>query len=516
MAKYPPKTISSQRGGLMSLFGSGVSKKRWEAENLNDAKNIEQSDIFGYGASSTTVATLLGGSGGIRTRNQIYLDWLDMSRDAICSSAIKLLTTTAMGGHATSGDIVFIEKKPEIQENNKLCSLVEEISRNISPLLNRNIYSLAYTGAMFGDAYARLYSDDKRGIVHINTDEMLHPSLVQPFERGGKTAGYAISVGNRNFESLNIAQVARFKMPRVQWIPQHGVIEKSYHTALSEDRLDQLVLMPSMAGGSLLYSAEKSYRNLDNTIYGLVAQRMSMSLDHRIVGLQMEGMSLEQQDLFGKSVVDMFNKVKTTVADAVQSGKPIVESIVSILPMFSEKQLVTLSQGNTATQTITVEDVLFHARMVSASLGTDLSNLGFSDQVNGWMGDGGLSRTSAQSAENSRIIRMAAQDFCNDVIDIHTLKRYGVVFPEAERPWAINFYGSIAALEAEKQKSESDKMTAALTIVQAMQMFKDMGATSDMMESLLSKNMSLEENQAKLFAKIVDSQPPNDGGEMGM
>ncbi|MDD5273655.1 MAG: hypothetical protein PHU14_13160 [Methylovulum sp.] len=507
MANSPSKNVSNQRGGLFSLFGSGLSKKRWEAANLTEADTITQADAFAYGAASTTIATLLGSSGGARTRSQIYQTWLDMSRDAICSSALKLLTTTAMGGHEASGDIVFIEKRPTIHNDPHLCALVEEISRDLAPLLNRHIYALAYTGATFGDAYARIYSD-ARGVVHLNCDEMLHPSLVQPYERGGKTVGYAVYVGEKNFERLNIAQLARLKMPRVQWVPQYGVVEKAIRTALTEDSLDNLNMMPSMAGGSLLYAAEASYTNLNNTLFGLVAQRMNASLDHRIVGLQMEGMTKQQQDDFGQTVVDMFNKVKATVAEAVQSGRPIVESIISILPMHTEKQLVNLSQGNTATQTISIDDVMLHARLTASALGVDLSNLGFSDQVKGWMGAGGLARTSAQAAENSRIIRRAARDFCNEVIDIHTLKRYGVVFPEAERPWAVNFYGSIAALEAEQQKTTADKMNAAQTIVQTLKMLKDMGASAEMMESMLTTNMSLNAEQAKLFAHIATNPQP--------
>jgi hypothetical protein len=505
MAKSPKSLPAKQRGGLFSMFG--MSGKRWESSNLADVKDINQADSYAYGAGSTTIAALLGANGGVRNRNQIYQTWIDMGRDAICSSALKLLTTTAMGGHETSGDIVFIEKKPEIQTNKKLCALVEEISRDLAPILNQHIYAVAYTGANFGDSYARIYAN-ARGVIHLNIDEMIHPSLVQPYERGGKTVGYAVYVGERNFERMNVSQLARLKMPRIQWVPQYGIVEKSLRSALTEDDIDNLQIMPSMAGGSLLYPAEASYHNLNNTLLGLVAQRMNVSLDHRIVGLQMKDMTKKQQDDFGQSVVDMFTKVKATVAEAIKTGRPISESIISVLPMWNEKQLVNLSQGNTATQSITIEDVMVHARLTASALGTDLSNLGFSDQVNGWGGDAGLSRSSSQSAENSRIIRMAATEFCNDVIDIHTLKRYGVVFSPAERPWSVNFYGSIAALEAEKQKANADKMNAGLTVVQAMQMFKEMGATSDMMESFLSKNMMLEEEQCKLFSKIVDIKAP--------
>ncbi|KJV08087.1 hypothetical protein [Methylocucumis oryzae] len=505
MAKTP-NLPSTQRGGFLGLFGT-ATKKSWEAENIKPASDISLSDAYTYGAS-TTIASLIGNvKGGVRTRQQIYQDWLNMGQDSICSSSIKLLTTTALGGHDTTGDIVFIEKKPEIQKDQKLSKLVEDIAKAVGPILNEVIYSAAYTGAQYGDAYGRIYANSK-GVKHINVDETLHPSLVQPFERGGITAGYAVFIGEKSFERLDISQVARLKMPRIQLIPQYGIIEKSLKIAIAQDDIEQLPLMPSLAGGSLLYPAEDAYNKLNNTLLGLVAQRMNVSLDHRIVGLQMEGMTKEQQDKFGASVVAMFKKVKEVVAESVRTGKPITESIISILPMHAEKQLVNLSQGNTAQQTLNIDDVLVHARLLAGAFGTDLSNLGFLDQVSGWMGDSGLARTSSQAAENSRGIRIGAAEFCHHVIDIHCLKRYGIVFDKSNRPYQVNFYGSISALESERQRTNNDKANAVLVMGQAMQVFKDMGATEEIMENLLSKHFMLDEEDAKLYAKIVNAAPP--------
>jgi hypothetical protein len=141
--------------------------------------------------------------------------------------------------------------------------------------------------------------------------------------------------------------------------------------------------------------------------------------------------------------------------------------------------------------------------------------LGFSEILSGGLGDGGFFRISAQAAERARIIRVALADFFNQVIDIHTMKRYGVVFPENNRPWNINFYGSISALETERQKTKADAMNAGLLLLQGIQMLKEMNAPKDVMHSFLSKEFLLDEDEAKLLATIADVKEPDNGGGFG-
>ena len=53
-----------------------------------------------------------------------------------------------------------------------------------------------------------------------------------------------------------------------------------------------------------------------------------------------------------------------------------------------------------------------------------------------------------------------------------------------------------------------EAMSAGATLVQTMQMLKELGADKEIMENFLTQTMMLDEDQAKLFAKIVDLQPP--------
>lgn len=502
--------------GKSSGFFSRFSPRRWFNENVAPAQQITQADTTLYGAGVTTVASLLGqGRRAARSRQLIYEKWMRMEADPIISSAISVLVTAALGGHETTGDIIFIEKKPIARENAELEKMVDEIAADLGPIFNQIAYTMAFTGAIYGDAYARIYLDE-RGVIDLLTDEMVRPQLVQPFERGGKTIGFAVSVGERNFERLDITQMARMKMPRTQWIPQFGVVEKSLRLGITEDDLTKAPILPSMVGGSFLYRAEEPYDNLYFSLLGLVGQRWMDSIDEQMLMVNTANMTQDQRTKLLGSVIQMLTRSKELAEDAVKSGRPVLSRIRHLIPIFNEKQAPTLTPaggGAGRTSPITIDDVMLHARLLAGSLGVDLSMIGFADQMSGGLGEGGFFRVSAQAAERARVIRTSLEAFFDSVINIHTLKRYKRVFSYQEKPWDVNFYSTISALEAEKQRTRLDAVNSGSLLAQTIQLVKDMGADKEFMETFLCKTMQLDEDQAKLYAKIVDQKPPQDAGE---
>jgi len=499
----------------MAKILSKIPHTRWyKAEQKaiqKAANNITSDKTWQYGADATTIATLLGsGKRAAKSRTLVYNKWSEMEADAICSSAMRLSVTAALGGQETSGKIVFIEKTAEAEDNKQLAQIVEEINHDLADLLNRIAFTSAYTGACFGDAYARVYTDDN-GVVDLYIDELVRPPLVQPFERGSKTIGYAIYTGEKSFERLDVSQMARLKMPRTQWVPQNGVVEKSLKLDITEDDLNSIQIMPSMAGGSLLYSGEEAYDNLTASLTGIVGQRWIDAIDESILMVATDGMSDQDEKKWLKSIIEMKKKSKEYYNDAIVNGG-LKEKITHVVPTDRTDRITQLNvEGQSARKgNLEIEDIMLHARLLAGALGHDLAMLGFADQLSGGFGEGVGFRLSAQSAEQSRIIRHALSGFFNQIIDIHTMKRYGVVFQDKKRPWKVNFYGSISALEAERQQSRSDAMNSGLLIVQAIQSFKDAGATKEMMQSFLSTQLLLDEEDAKLYAAIVDAKESED------
>ena len=138
--KFPAKSA-----GSLSRFG--MSARRWISSFVTPAKEINEADTFLYGAGSTTVASLLSsGRRMARSRQSVYDKWSSMEGDAVVSTALSLLVTSALGGHETNGGIVFIEKTPEAKKDKRKSSIADEIAADLTPLFNRVASQVAYTG----------------------------------------------------------------------------------------------------------------------------------------------------------------------------------------------------------------------------------------------------------------------------------------------------------------------------------------------------------------------------------
>lgn len=495
----------------------GFLKKLFGRDGQNTVTEAEQQDALTEGIS---ISTLLGsGKKPARNRIQIYQKYIEMVADPIISTALRMHVTAALGGHETSGDVVFIEVAADAKGDKQKEKYAQEISNDLSAIFNRVAYTVAFNGAGFGDGYGRVYTDGKNGVVDLYVDELVHPAMVQPYERANTTIGYIVATGQKATERLNVSQMVRMKMPRMVYIPQIRAVEKAIKQALREDDINALPMLPALVGGSFLDGAEDPFDALRAALVGLVGQRVLDSIDESMITVNQDGMTKDQQKQFMANITKILKASKERAEASVKSGKPLLQRFYHIIPTWGEKQMTALNgsitngSGRGASGTISIEDVMFHAKLLAGALGIDLAMLGFSELLSGGLGDGGFFRTSAQSAERSRLLRVALTEFFNAVIDIHTYNRYGIVFPPNERPWQVNFYGTISALETERQRTKTESMNTGSILVQNLATMRDLDLGAAANEEILAKVMSLDEDQAKLLASSL--KPPPDPNGMG-
>jgi hypothetical protein len=380
----------------------------------------------------------------------------------------------------------------------------------LAPIFNRVAYTVAFNGAGFGDAYGRIYTAGKLGVVDVYCDELVHPTMVTAYERGNATMGFVAASGQKSTVKLNLFQMARMKMPRMIYVPQIRAMEKAIRVSLETDDINDLPFMPSLVGGSFLDAAEGPYDALQAAMTGLVGQRVLDSIDESMMTVNMDGMTKEQRGAFMENMKSILRASKQRAEEAIKKGRPVLERIYHLIPTWGDKQMTALN-GSLATGggrgqsgTLSIEDVMFYAKLLSGALGVDLSMLGFSELLSGGLGDGGFFRTSAQAAERSRLIRVGLSEFFNHIIDVHTQFKYGLVFPPDERPWEVNFYGTISALESEKQKTRTEAQNTGALLLQSLESMKNLGfKDAKAIEEILAKIMLLDEDQASIITKAL-------------
>lgn len=485
-----------------------ASKFGWGGEEV---AQVDQAGF--YNAESLSMTALLGsGKKVAQHRESIYQTYQAMQFDPIISGALRINVTSALGADHETGRMVHIEPNAKLRENKKMLAYAEEVADELGDLLNKHVVNLAYNGVAFGDAYARIYSKQGRGVTSLCTDEMVMPPLVQPYEMGDKTVVCVVAMGPKQKEKLSMAQMARLRMPRLGYVPQPLAVEKAWRTKLTEDDDEALPLMPSLVGGSFLAEAEEQYYRYIATLNGLVNQRILDSIDETIITGQMHGMTEAQQRQFTGNLKKILERSKQVYEQALKTGQLHAGRIRHFFPTWGEKQQLidfksTSSSGGTGSgraANTTIEDVLLHAKLLSGSLGVDLSMLGFSDMLSGGLGEGGFLRTSVQAAERARMIRVAALECLNHIVDVHMAVKHKIRFEPGQRPWTLKFYGSIAAMESENQRTQMDASNNGLLVAQLLTQLKDTGLNAKAVAHILERVAKMESTDAELYAKALE------------
>lgn len=517
MATQPPSELELKPAGR----GLKATVERWfgrrgavelpptPADEAMRRRRLAQGEsVFQEHIADPVTLTPLTGTGQrqLRSRVQVYEKWQDMAADPVISSALRLHVTGALGGHETRGQMVFIEVHPDFKGNKDAEALVKEVKDDLEGLFNRVAPTLAFNAVQFGDGYGRLYASQKVGLRDIAVDELVMPPLVQPYERGSTTIGYTVASGTRYNERLSVLQMVRVKMPRFMYVPQTRTVEKAIRMALTIDEIEDLPALPAAVGGSFLDGAEAAYDRFAASWAGLTNQRVTDSINEVMLSVTQTGMSPEQRRKFTASLQRMFERSNAFREAMARAGRYFTGTVVHMLPTSSDKQVVNI-QGQptqTRTGTITIDDVLMNAKLLSGALGLDLSMLGFADLMSGGLGEGGFFRVSAQSAERHRSIRGALTDGFEHCADVHVLMKKGIDLHGQKRPWVINYFSGISALETEHAKTKADNMNSTALLVQTLEGLKNLGLSAKSMESILEHSAGLDSEEARAFAKDLE------------
>lgn len=441
----------------------------------------------------------------VRSRLQIYTQWQDMAADAVVHAALRLHVTAALGGHESRGEMVFIEATPEAKKDKKLEALVISLAKDLQPLFNRISPTLAFNAAWLGDGYGRIYAEPDVGVRDVYTDDLVFAPLVQPYERGNTTVGYTVATSDSYHERLTVLQMVRMKMPRVMLLPQSRTVEKALRVTLQTDRLEDLPALPASAGGSFLDGAEVAFARYSAATSGLVGQRVQDSINETLISVSMANMNPKQRKQFTASLQAMFERTNAYIEQVVSKGRAVFSRLYHMLPTFGDKQVTEIrgqpSAGRPAS--LTIDDVMMHARFLAGALGCDLSMLGFADQLGGGLGEGGFFRVSAQSAERARMIRCALSEALDHIVSVHALLKHGLEFDATNQPWVINYFSGISALETERAKTKADSMNSGALLVQTMAQIKELGLDEPAIANLLEKEFGMDADAAKMYAKAL-------------
>ncbi len=458
-----------------------------------------------------------------RTRQQIYTMWEIMQKDPQIAEALSLHVTAALGGHETTGDQIFITPHDRVRGKGRrakeLRTKVEREARHIAPIINRHAFSLARQAIGYGDSFARIYQDDRAGVVGLMNNRHTAPPLIMPFEQAGETVGFH-ALEEEDFErsiaKLTPMQILRVKMPRIENVPQMSLqVWQDEKTLIYDKRYDNPIL-PSEVGGSFLYPIEEAWQDVTISRAGLNNQQIADSVKQAFLTINMEGMPPEQAKKYKKGLSDMLGSYRNQIEDAFKGGEALHGTKYHILPQWGEKQILQ-SVGDISQRQAPLSEntLMINLRRLAGGLGIDLALIGWADMLAGGLGDGAAFHTSAQIMRRSMLIRQACIDAFNHLMSIHWGIKYGEYFDAKEYPWQFDFYSDQNAAATQALNNKQNRANTTTIQAQAIQMLKELGLDKETVQLILEDEMGYDVALAAKIAIAITAMPPAEG-EHGM
>ncbi|WP_352309100.1 hypothetical protein [Psychrobacter sp. W2-37-MNA-CIBAN-0211] len=458
-----------------------------------------------------------------RTRQQIYTMWELMQKDPQISEALNLHVTAALGGHESTGDMIFMTPHDRIRGKGKraaeLRKKVEREARHITPIINKQAFAMARQAIGFGDSFARIYLDKRHGVVGLMNNRHTASPLIMPFEQAGETVGYH-ALEEEDFErsiaKLTPMQLLRVKMPRSDIVPQMSLQVWQEEKTLIYDKRSDNPILPAEVGGSFLYPIEEAWQDVTISRAGLNNQTIADSVKQAFLTINMEGMPPAQQKKYRKSIVDMLTGYRDQVEDAFKGGEALHGTKYHVMPQWGDKQILNsvgeMSQRNAP---LSENNLMINLRRVAGGLGIDLALVGWADMLAGGLGDGAAFHTSAQIMRRSLLIRQANTDAYNHLMSIHWGIKYGEYFEEKDYPWQFDFYSDQNAAAAQALNNKQARANTLTVQTQAIIGIKELGLDRHTAQLMLEDELGYDATTAERIA-IAITAPAQDAEGMPM
>lgn len=455
-----------------------------------------------------------------RTRQQIYTMWELMQKDPQISEALNLHVTAALGGHESTGDMIFVTPHDRIRGKGKraadLRQKVEREARHITPIVNRQAFAMARQAIGYGDSFARIYLDDKHGVVGLMNNRHTSSPLIMPFEQAGETVGYH-ALEEEDFErsiaKLTPKQILRVKMPRSEIVPQMTLQVWQEEKILIHDHRRDSPILPAEVGGSFLYPIEEAWQDVTISRAGLNNQTIADSVKQAFLTINMEGMPPAQQKKYRKSIIDMLTGYRDQVEEAFKGGEALHGTKYHVMPQWGDKQILNsvgeMSQRNAP---LSENNLMINLRRVAGGLGIDLALVGWADMLAGGLGDGAAFHTSAQIMRRSLLIRQANTDAYNHLMSIHWGIKYGEYFEAKDYPWQFDFYSDQNAAATQALNNKQARANTLTIQTQAIMGIKELGVDKETAQLMLEDELGYDPLIAAKIAAAITAPAADENG----
>jgi len=391
-----------------------------------------------------------------------YRFFRKMGQDPIAGIGLNFHVSSAISWSEDKSSAVTIDSKNHQGSTKNL--YVAELRRMFETnQVHERLYSWAHMVGLMGDKFLRIYADKARGVYSVLDDESTEPENVFAFEQRGKIRGYVVpkyqppqGEGLRliePWEMLHCRLPGNLFVPRDRYNVAQELNRPFTPFDISNPNPDPRIV-ESAYGQSILAQSYPSWIQLQRGLESVARSRWQKSKRDRIVGVGIAGASPQTAAEWVNLVAKKLRRRKE-VEDSKFKAWSTQTSIDNYIIPYSVNDGGKLDFNVIDPQAdITgLEDIRLHVSMFCGSIGIDPAVAGFSDQMQGGLGEGSMNRQSIIAALNSERIRRAVHELLWKLCQIHLAWKFGKVFTKDNSPFELNFHSIGTAKQREEEEN---------------------------------------------------------------
>ncbi|MGL5431734.1 MAG: hypothetical protein ACRDBJ_02525, partial [Plesiomonas shigelloides] len=429
--------------------------------------------VFQGGLGDTPASGMGDASGAVGDEPELPLDRIArysayeaMAREPMLSEGLALHLTHALSVSKRTG--LCFEIVPDGDDDGEIAS---EIMNDIGFRLNKLVPVVAKIMCVYGVNYVKPHFKEGVGITHFETGYYTLPHFVREYERAGELAGFTcdhyLDNGRYTAKLQPPWEFIAMKIP--YWSPDSRI----QPLITGNDQVD-ISVPPELRrpqetqnyGTSLFSNTYGSYVSFRESMRCLRGARQISGNIERLIGLNTESLDPVRAATY-------MNQIAASMKKAVDNSQKTLSKRGLFPTVFN--RFIPIMGGGKGSMTVDtqvntadiqhIEDVMMHVRRMAASIGHDMSMLGWADMMSGGLGEGGFLRTSLQAGMRAQWIRFAVQDFIEKAIDIHMAAKHGKAFTDSYRPYKVVFNSLNTALQEEENAERQSRAEFASVIV---------------------------------------------------
>lgn len=451
-----------------------------------------------------------------RDRHQQYAIFAMMYCDGFVRNAIDIQLTEAFAPK-TGGN-----SRLALHSNNLGPAhdyIIEGLQDKIIPMLDKQLPLASNIMATNGASYARIYGQRGAGVTALRCDFETLPYHMRRWERAGQVVGYTNDrqmAFHGDGKHLLMAPWAFAEFRTTGWIPRHDVepfrVDALPPNLANDDLRQDPIYEAQNYGLTNLAGAYKHWLAITDGINAIRMSRAQSTKLDRFAKLHLGDLDINQ----GRELQQMLENVLTAQrnqadAQAVLYGAaPAINNTV-IPVMEGGKGDVDFHMERMDPNITGLADIELAINMFCGNMGIEPSQIGFSSEMSGGLGEGGFMRTSIQTATRSHNLQTGMMDGFRRICQIDTAYRHNIAYPEGEEPYRLLFNTTNSALENERLDAEASSIDRSLALVTLLQTINpSIQFTDDILKPMFGEQLEFAPEHTKAIIDAITKKAVED------